>query len=353
MPTLSIYIGENQISAMRYNTPEDFSFAAYPYVFPYEALKHEYNETKFYTQVIKIFEKEFGIKAKDYKVVVGSLGGQELPIKASSNIGVFSSLSTIKNYQWLFVESFFVAKPSGFLGYFPYGSDSKFDDQELKNYFSNVGIYPQFRTLNPKLLNSNDVLLQNISANVEYNYSEETPIILTGGRFTSVYDLPISTYLFSFSLLKKPGLYRLKLDPANKLPLISLVNKEYFESSSSGKSAGGVLSEDIMNINDDEIFDDEFIDLGTVLRAKGNVEVLLEIEAGNSQFISLKENQLFIFPLERMASARVVISGQSIGKRETYVKGGKLGLVIDTRTLPVEKLEKEWIKVIEERLTAF
>lgn len=352
MPTLSIYIGENQISAMRYNTPEDFAFTSYPYVFPYEVLKHDYNEKKFYDQVIKMFGKEFGIDLKGYKILVSTVGGYELPFKSDSNTGIFSALSTINNYEWVFAESFFVAKPSGFLGYFPYGKGSAFNDLELQNYFSNLGIYPQFKTLNPKLLNANDMLLQNISANVKHKFKEEKAIILTGSRFTAVSDLPISTYLFAFSLFNEPGLYRLKLDPGNKLPLISLVNKEYFKDET-GKKSAGVLSDDIMTINEDEIFDDEFIDLGTLLKAKGNVEVLLEVDSGNSQFISLKENQIFVFPLERMTSARVVISGASVGKRETYVKGGKLGLVVDTRTTPVERLEKEWIKVIEERLTAF
>ncbi len=353
MPTLSIYIGENQISAMKYDNPQDFAFTSYPYVFPYELLKHDYNEKKFYTQVLKIFENEFGIKAKDYKVIIGTVGGQDLPIESQSNTGIYSALVTIKNYDWLLVEDFFVAKPSGFLGYFPFGKNSKFEDRELKNYFSNIGIYPQFKTLNPKLLNSSDSLLQNISANLKHKYPEDKTIILTGSRFTMASELPISTYLFSFSLFNEPGLYRLKLDSGNKLPLISLVNQAFFKEGTKDEKSGGILSDDIMTINEDEIFEDEFIDLGTVLRAKGNVEVLFEVDSGNSQFVSLKENQLFIFPLERMSSARVVISGSSVGKRETYVKGGKLGLVIDTRTLPVERIEKEWIKVMEERLTAF
>lgn len=352
MPTLSIYIGESQISAMRYDSPQNFAFANFPYVFQYEVLKHDFNESKFYTQVLKYFEKEFSIKLADHKILVGTMGGQSVPIKEADISSIFTSLRTIKNYDWILVESFFAAKPSGFLGYYPYGKNSMFNDSELNNYFSNLSIYPQIRTVNPKLLNSSDVLLQNISTNIPYDFGEDKTVVLTGSRFSRVIDLPISTYLFGFSLFSQPGLYRLKLDSGNKLALISLVNKDFFSNTKDSKSSG-LLSEDILTINEDEIFENEFIDVGTLLKAEGDVEVLLEVDSGNSQFVSLKKNQVFIFPLERMASARVVISGASVGKKETYVKGGKLGFVIDTRSLPVERLDKDWIKVIEERLTSF
>lgn len=359
MPTLSLYVSQLQICALYYNSPTDFKFAVFPHVYPQSLVYDDTTEAKFYKQVIKQFEEklEFDIDACD--VIVGDVSGRTLPIsfgqKQTLSVPVLDALNTVHNYSWLLVEDFFVGTANGGLGFFP-GVTNKLEESEIVTYFSNKAIYPQYQSTNPRYKFAHENLIKNIAANTKYTPDPSKTLIFTGGRFSMISEDPVSTYLLAFGLISAPGVYRVKLDIGNKLPLISLLNSKMLGVKNEGSSSKEqliVLGPDITNVNGNDLFDDEFIDAGTVLKAPGGAEVLFEKEAGNSQFMELKKDQMFIFPLNVGESARVSINGKNIGKIDTHVRGGQLGFVLDGRDYQYDSINKDWVRVFKERVEAF
>ena len=264
------------------------------------------------------------------------------------------------------VETFAVASGSSWVAYYPTKKDLTFSQPVLTNYLSNKTLYPSLIPSSPDTFKAEDVLTKTLATSVSAVSLADQPLLFTGGRFAVFEKNPVATYLLALDLLKNPGLYTVKIDTANKLPVISILN--YYLMGESGpkskkkkkKEKVSFLSDDILSLNDEAIFDDEFVSLGTVLNAPGGVECLFEKEAGNSQFVELKSDKLFIFPLEKNASARIVVDGKSVGHIDTSIRGGSLGLVIDTRDKGTSDFltssstgHSDWVKVISERISAF
>jgi hypothetical protein len=345
MPTLSIYIGESQISALLYKSPSDFEFSHFSYVYPQSLIVDGSNKDKFNKQVLALFAKRFGVKISDITVITGDLMGES---------GVYTSLSSIQDYDWLYADNFTIATPEEFISFFPYGKDSKFSLAELKNYFSNRSLYPQYISSSPKFLNAADMLLREMMQTSKHNYYGEKPVILTGGRFAQLDVNPVMTYVLGLSLLKDPGLYDLRLDSECILPVLSLLNNQAInKEEGSEKESVSALSADMVGVFDKTLFEEKLTTLGTVLKVPGGVECLFEKDVGEPQLISLKENEIFVFPLDKLDLARISVTGKSINKLETSVRGGTLGFVIDTRQSDYNEVKREWLKVIQERISAF
>lgn len=360
MPILSVYVSESQISALYYSSPKDFKFAAYPHVYP-EALMHNgVNEDKFYQQVLKYFERKMGIDAGGCEVVIGTVNGRTLPLirgeeKSTNTHSILKALKTVQNYSWLLVEDFFVGSKDGGLGFFPF-NESKLQDSDTTTYFSNKSLYPQHQSTNSQHRFAQERLLKDIAAKLKYAPDTNKTLVFTGGRFSSMRDDPVSGYLLAFGLVNLPGVFRVKIDIGNKLPLISLLNMKLYGKDTHDadkKEQIASLGADITHVNKDEIFDDEFIDAGTLLKAPGGAEVLFEKEAGNSQFLELKRDQIFIFPLNVGETARVSISGGNLGQIEAHVRGGQLGFILDGRSYQYDSIDQNWIRVFKERVEAF
>lgn len=365
MPSLSVYIGESSVSALSFESDSKYKFGKYPYTFPGELIKNDFNSDKFFTQVLKYISKQSGLDLTASSLTVGTLSGISNGLKAESFVSIFQALSQIKNYNWLLAESFTVLSPENFYSYFPFSKEKNSLESSELNYLSNLSLYPQIVPSHPDELKAQDSLIKEIASNMKLIDLGNKPMVFTGGRFAKFSHNPIATFLLALDLLKVPGLHEVLIDSGNKFPLFSLLNYKFNDaankkSEKDDKEAVSFLSEDIMKVNDEEIYESEFINVGTVLNAAGGVECLFEVEAGNSQFIDLKANKLFIFPLDTGEKARIVVDGKSTGHIETKVSGGSLGLVIDTREKggadflkTSSNQNKEWVKVINERISAF
>lgn len=364
MSTLSIYVGESQISALSFNSQTDFKFGFYPYVFPSELMKNDLNEEKFYAQVLRYLNKAFGIPASAGTVLIGTLGGVSTKIKGEV-VPIAEALSTVQNYIWALVESSLVLSGKSWVSFYPTEKDLTFSQPVFVNYLSNKSLYPQIIPSSPDTFKAVDILTKSLVSTTDPIEATEQPLIFTGGRFTSLEQNPVETYLLALDLIRSPGIFNVKIDVANKLPVIGILNHHLVsnaseESSKKKKEAISFLSGDLLSVNSEEIFDEEFISLGTVLNAPGGVECLFEVEVGNSQFVELKGDRLFVFPLDKNASARIVADGKSVGHIEKNIRGGSVGLVIDTRDksdvdflTSTSTQHSDWVKVINERISAF
>ncbi|MBI2414799.1 hypothetical protein HYV31_03120 [candidate division WWE3 bacterium] len=331
MPSLSLYIGESQVSALRYKTPASFEFALLPYVFLSELNEESHARERFFDQLIDYFFDKFKIKLGTHELYIIAGFGEKIPLTPTKLFETSSVLrASIQNYHWVFVENSTITTPIDSISYFPYGKDSKFKDGEFVNFISNRALYPQITTSNPKLQNIEDLLIQDLYAQSKNDIASNSSVIFTGSRFTKILQSPAQTYLFAMGLLNNSGFFKVTIDPANKLPLIASLDKTI-----------------------DDTFEDEFINLGTVLKMVGGGEVLFTKESGGSQLVDIKPNQVFVFPLLESERAKVSVSGKYIGKQENSVRGGKLGFVLDSRDHYYDRVDREWVKVLEERLAAF
>ena len=72
--------------------------------------------------------------------------------------------------------------------------------------------------------------------------------------------------------------------------------------------------------------------LGTLINSPGETTCLIETDLGTSQLLDVGPGRIAFVPLEMSDQARVVIKSVNLGSIERNVQGGKLGLIIDTRT---------------------
>lgn len=352
MPILSVYVGESQISVLEYTSSADFKFASYPYVFPYEIFEDGYNSEKFYSQVLKHLAKTEGVDIDAETILVATVSGVSPAIKHTYRFSAHEVLSSLEEYSWTLVEDFVVMTAKSVSSFYPTKKDLTFSQPNMVNYLSNKVLYPQIVPSSPDTFKSEDVLTKNLSISMGPPAVTELPLMYTGGRFAHFDSNQVASYLLALDLMRAPGVFSVHIDPENKLPLIAMVNT-YLQSDEAAEK-------NMDQIDVAEVFEDEFVTLGTVLNAPGGAEVLFEMEAGNSQFVEVKGNKLFVFPLERTSSARVVIDGKSVGHLEKNIRGGSLGFVIDTRDKEASDFltssstqHSEWVKVVNERIKAF
>lgn len=360
MPTLSIYLGESKISTLGYVSPSQFSFGYYPFSFPSELIRGDYNLDKFLSQVLKSIEKNEQTSLKYDEVVVSSIPGiiNKLSARAFS---AHQTMTSIDSYFWFLVENFMLATPMGDVSYYPRKKDLAFNIPVMVNYLSNKYLYPSVVPSSPDNMRAEDILTKYMYANIPMYKEINKPIVFTGGRFTTFSYYPVATYLLALDLLTRPGLYNVKIDTANKLPAIGAFNlNNKAKAEGIGKESVTFLGNDLLNINGEELFDEEFISVGNVLFSPGGVECMFETDLGNSQFVEIGKDELFIFPLEKNAGARVVANGKLIGNIEKNIKGGRLGFVLDTRVKDTTDFQTqsstqntEWVRVINERISAF
>ena len=348
-PKLSIYVGESQVSALRYKSPKDYEFFSYPYV-PLDSLSHNTDyktRPHFLTEVMKkIFNL---VDIEEYEVIVGDSSGGKNFGDDRNHISIGDALSSIHNYSWLMVEDFTIITPSDLISYFPF-SDFR-NNEEYINYFSNKSLYPQAVPQRREQYDREEDLLKKLSEKIEHKYTYETPLIFTGGKFFGADKNPGYMYVSALGFLRKPGIYEVKMDTQNKLPVIGLLNQS-FGVQNSGKEGNkvGMLTADML---DGSQFHDEFISVGTVLRSQGRAECLFEKEDSSPQFVEIEKDKIFILPLGKNETARVSISTGKLGKVERNIKGGDIGFIIDTRENNPEGINPDWVDTFQERLESF
>jgi len=343
MATLSVYFGESYVSALFYVSKADYKFGSYPYSFLHSLVGHHFNEDKFQKQVIRLISKNLQIDLAGCKQIIGNY---------RDNLSeLLSALNVIDSCSWALCENFSVILPQTFVSNFPIEKDPVLSKPEAINYFSNLDLYSNVAPVNTDTIKIHDYLLKKLfgQALSLQSFDLSKPILLSGSRFARYDKSLIDTYMLALDVLILPGFYQLNLDLNNKLPAIALLNKQFAQ----GSEGVSTISNVGLDLQNDEIFTKEFVTVGTIFSSSGKVECLFESEEGNSQFVEIGPNKIFVFLLAKDDSARVVIDNKHTGHVETEVVGGSLGFVIDTREKPALKISPAWEEVIKERLHNF
>lgn len=322
MPVLSVYFGSSSISFLYANSPKEYKFFKYPYVYSKNLFGHFVSEIDFYTALFDMIYKDLGIdkemKSSSAKLLFTSF--PHIPLQnmhPELSVPLNNVVSRTNEYFAIFVDECSVINPSTFFYAYPLKSYYK---KEMKNeielntanYYSNLSVFPQaFFTSDSDRL-EHDNYIRFLSINSVYDMPKDLPIMLCGDRFSDNSKYEPLTYLLAIDLIKDPGIFQVKMDLDNIFPVLALLTMHDPKYSSL-------------------FLDQKFWTLGTLINSPGMTECLIERESGPSQFVDVKPNELFFIPMEETTTVKLQIKNAALGTQERFVSGGKLGLIIDTR----------------------
>jgi len=343
MPTLYVYLGLSGVDILKFKSQSDFEFKKLPYAYSKAVFSNLVNPRDYYFKLLELISKEMKVKMKPDEFVIGCSPYVSCRLEGYECIGVIDILKKIRT-NWILADGFSVITPHHFVSYFPY-KHRDYDSSEALDYFSNKYLFPQTLFSDQTSLDYFDCLTRKFIPEILTPFDSERPVIFSGERFKNYESSEPYTYLLMLDLIRSQGFFNLKLDDFSKLSLSSLFSSKI----NLNKLEVNSLLETL-----DEV---DYISVGTLLNTLGAVEILFETDVGSSQFIKLKENEIFIFPLYSEEKARVVVSNKNLGDIEKEVSGGTLGFIVDTRNKENgiylentfrQPFIKEWMSVFEE-----
>lgn len=316
MPVLSFYEGYSELSFCVFDDPTDVGsnkIYRFPYTYSNNLFANSFSREKFYKDVFALALKELNIEIKDYSLyAMGFLGTVDLPYKIDKNISVFSQIPP--GYVYASSQAVAIA-----------GKTYSYCLPTVETYDTNIRANLDLYH-NIIFYDSRDIVLKDSFLRALLHYGPiEIPydeVILTGDRFRE-FDLnPALGYLMAFDIIKNPGTFFLKMDTQNIFPHTILMGL-------------GTL---------------EYSTIGTLVNIPGKVECLFETDIATAQVFDLPENSIFIMPLQEGATARILIKSHETTV-EKVVKGGKLGVIIDTRNkMKVTEFKEVYLNYIAQSM---
>ncbi len=296
MPILSFYEGYTELSFGVFEDKIDADEAnifRFPYTYSNNLFENSFPRDKFYKDVFSVACKELNTDIKNCTLYnSGFLSIPELPFESKKSTSVFSNLTS----SVIYVSSQMIALNKEFFSYMPL--EANLGDL---NFRMNLDMYHNIMSTDSRDVVLKDALLREIISRSSFNLPSGE-FVLTGDRFRE-FDLNQSlTYLLIFDLIKDSGVYFLRLDKDNLY-------------------AHSVSMEDATLT---------YPYIGTLINITGDVECLYETEVGTSQLFDLKEDNIFMLPLNPGSDARIMVKSSNQSFEQT-VLGGSLGVVIDTR----------------------
>jgi len=243
-------------------------FDVFRYAYSHQLYRNHFSEEEFNQEVVNLFIKKY--KAKETGLEKQFIYQSKL----QDNLGKDSWFPIIVNHLNITTRQGNYVIPADF----------------STDYISNLSIF-------------NDIPLDNVSEfGVPMPLKPSKDIVFMGDL---VIKMDPSKYLFLLDLISTVGIYSINLDQ----------KCEY------------ILRKPLVDMK----FPYTAVSLGTLVNSPGPTSCLIETSVGTKQLVELKENDLVFIPLENMSVARIVVKGQSIGSVDTKIRGGVLGVVIDTR----------------------
>jgi hypothetical protein len=330
MPTLSIFFSSSEISALFID--EDYSTRSfnYPYISSNEG---------FIRDVCKLAEKDLGVSISNTELLVT---GFPKPYGEFLNPKLFISLEKVASREFgfypVYTSNFTVVSKSG------YSSNidlSNITTDEV-NSLSNLVLYRQvIQTDNFDQFNV-DNLVRFLPESIVKPISEE-PVIMSGDRFSRSFKRDANSLLLILDLIKIPGKYQVILDKNNLLPCLSLAY--YYD----GRFGNLIKSF-------------KFDDLGTLINSPGGAEIYVSGNDGTSQLLQVESDKIFILPMAAGVVSKATVKRQGASTQEMLLRGGSLGLIVDTRIKNnakmftkdyIEDNLKVWHKALEEALCTY
>ncbi|MFZ5425266.1 MAG: hypothetical protein ACOZAO_05715 [Patescibacteria group bacterium] len=315
MPVLAAHIGSSEISFLYFSSPLNYKFFGMPYIYSSNIYGNYLDRNSFYDKVFQHAVKTHRLPSKDLEILVCSYPEDHCDISNSHCITLDKALNSINGYKYVYVDRHKVIESGVPIerSLLPDTSDDSREDiarSEEANFLANLTIYPFVKPINSaEQLDFDNATRSQLNGLV---LDPEIPVVFTGDRFNAATERWDLAYLLMLDLISNAGFFELYLDAANRVAPLALLN-----------SYNSALFDSIKDVN--------YKPLGTLLNVPGGVECLFETELGTSQLVDIGSNDLFLFPLEVGAQARVLIKSDVMGTLDRFVIGGELGFVIDTR----------------------
>ena len=344
MAILSVQLGTTSTSFLMYKSANDYSYYYYPY--SYSPVFVNTDKKEFYIEVFDVISGQMGMNHTECELILTNVFDYSLgdyPVKSAHH--VTKVLSNIKNYDYFYVDPYTLIQGDQFLSAYPYNPASnifRLNEMEKFNYLANSALYINSVPDKDFDIFDRDDITRFLSEQLPTPPRRNNKVIFTGDRFATLHSSKSLSYLLAIDLIKQPGIYEIYVDCCN-----SLVCASHLEMYS--KSAEHLVD----NLN--------LLFVGNLINAPGGVECLIRTSVGTSQMLQFHTEGLQILPLEKDNATNLVVKHQSISSVDKSVKGGELGLIVDTRqkasTLATTDAEtrhkkyRDWQHTIQETLT--
>lgn len=318
MPVLSLKYGNSSVNAVYLDDEGEVSDYLFPYGYSKDLYAHFYAENDFYSDITDLIMSKLDVEKEGLKII--ATGFPSIPTighEYTSSLTVDQLLSKVEDYEVVCITNGTVFTQKDYLSYF--------DTEKVKlgsmetNYLLNLAIYTNAFPTRPSdynlLLSSIWGMLNSNRKNTKELILNSKPILFFGDILNEKFidqEFESIAYLYFVSMVVNPGVYNLKIEDSNLiLHLLHLKMHNYD------------LSQQY------EQFEPE--SLGTLVNSPGETSCLVSTDLGTSQLMDIKPGRIFFIPLDKNASARLVIKSQELGSVEKTVQGGKLGVIVDTR----------------------
>lgn len=313
MPALSVYIGAHNVSALVAKSSQDFAYYNYPYVYSKQAFSNNFTESEFYKAVFEQFCKNQKLKLSECDVfVTGFLEPPSLNFNLKGFTSVTELVSEIMGHFPVVVNNYSVLTKDGVYSCMPWSQEKgcfmELEPDEV-DYYVNLSVYPQIVTneVSSQIDLDNNIASLLIGKTIKINQNE--PVVFMGSRFSQVKNFEELFYLLMVDLVRVPGIYDLRIDPANSLILTTLLNK---------------FSKIKVDSRPQRV--------GTLVSTNGPIECMVTSQVGTSQIIELEKDRVFVVPVRVNETTRLLLKNNQTGETtEKQINGGRIGIIFDTR----------------------
>jgi hypothetical protein len=319
MSALAAYFDALNVSFLEEDDSGKLSFFNFPYAYSPEIFSNFCSQDQFYKSLFDTILKERKTKLSQYEVITtGFLQPPKLPFDVKYSANLTDLLSKVKGYYPILVSNFSVATKSDVTSLIPFINDATSPEFKIADdqadYYANLSIYPQLVPMDMAAqIDLDQALLKSVPQEMLSKLGTD-PIVLTGSRFLPYQPNREPNYVFMLNLIKKPGFYQFYLDKNNALILLQLL-KTFKKAQTKATYA----------------FDNYIESAGTFVSTTCDSECMLTTDVGTSQFFEVTKNNIYILPLDKDSKATLSIKSHDLGSVEKQVKGGAVGLVIDSR----------------------
>ncbi len=318
MSVLSISYGSSNVSAVYLDDQGNVSSHFFGYGYSKNLYAHFCSEQAFYADVVNYLISKLRVSKTGLSIIAtGFPSVPTIGYQYASSLTVDQLIAEADDYEVVCISNGTVFTQKNYLSYFDQNK-MKLGTMET-NYLLNLAIYTNAVPTRPSdynlLLSSIWGMLNSNRKNTKELILNSKPILFFGDIINKKYidrEFENIAFLYFISLVVNPGIYNLKVEDSNLM--LHLIHLKKF-------------NHDLSKYYDDYEPDS----LGTLINSPGETSCLISTELGTSQLMDIKPGRIFFIPLDKNASARLVIKSQELGSIEKTVQGGKLGVVIDTR----------------------
>ncbi len=318
MPILSLKYGSSNVNAVYVGDSGEVSPFFLGYGYSKDLYAHFYSEQNFYADIVDHIISQLKVSKEGLQVI--ATGFPTVPAIGqdyASSVTLDELFKKVDDFEVVCLSNGAVFTQNNYLS-FRDSKNTKFGNMET-NYLLNLSIYNNAFPTRPSDYN---LVLSNIWGMLNGNRENtkelmlnSKPIVFFGDVFYKDlinHDFETIAYLYFISMVVNPGVFNLKIDNTNllahflHLKSFNVDYSKYYEK-----------------------FEPEI--LGTLVNSPGETSCLVSSDLGTSQLVDIKKDRIFFIPLESGANARLVVKSVELGSVEKTVRGGKLGIIIDTR----------------------